>query len=85
MLYNFVTGDGYTKMTQGCQCYFDESRYDCACCNPGGCQCAADHPHQCVKCEDWFMCGKSELCHVHCSSLNKVVEEIWYNETILFL
>ena len=48
----------YTKITTGCQCYWNASRYDCACCYPGGCQCTQANQHQCVVCGDEALCGK---------------------------
>ncbi|CAH1238323.1 MATN2 [Branchiostoma lanceolatum] len=44
------SGDHWTKNSTGCQCYFDYSRFDCACCVDGGCQCIQDVSYQCVQC-----------------------------------
>merc|ERR1711860_55640 len=50
--------DVWTKATTGCQCYFDKSRNDCACCQPGGCQCGSKFKNQCVRCGYANHCGK---------------------------
>eukprot|EP00058_Branchiostoma_floridae_P023911 XP_002609401.1 hypothetical protein BRAFLDRAFT_124622 [Branchiostoma floridae] len=42
--------DEYTDTLTGCECWFDSSRWDCACCRPGGCQCDASQPHRCIPC-----------------------------------
>ncbi|KAI8481915.1 hypothetical protein Bbelb_403600 [Branchiostoma belcheri] len=42
--------DEYTDTLTGCQCWFDSSRWDCACCRPGGCQCYTPQPHRCIPC-----------------------------------
>lgn len=41
----------------GCECHFDKTRKNCACCRAGGCQCGAQHPHECVKCGEHTKCG----------------------------
>ncbi|CAH1233663.1 FBN3 [Branchiostoma lanceolatum] len=51
------SGDHWTRNSTGCQCYFDYSRFDCACCVDGGCQCTQEHPDQCVQCGYGHMCG----------------------------
>ncbi|XP_077992102.1 uncharacterized protein LOC144446224 [Glandiceps talaboti] len=40
----------WTSVQTGCQCYFDTTRYDCACCRDGGCNCGISYPNQCVEC-----------------------------------
>ena len=52
--------DVWTKNTSGCLCYFDNSRSDCACCQPGGCQCPDTNLHQCVQCGYGSFCGIRE-------------------------
>ncbi|CAH1271827.1 Hypp4715 [Branchiostoma lanceolatum] len=42
--------DEYTDTLTGCECWFDSSRWDCACCRPGGCQCWVPQPHRCIPC-----------------------------------
>eukprot|EP00058_Branchiostoma_floridae_P023910 XP_002609400.1 hypothetical protein BRAFLDRAFT_124621 [Branchiostoma floridae] len=46
----FAYVDEYTNTLTGCQCWFDSSRWDCACCRPGGCQCWVPQPHRCIPC-----------------------------------
>jgi len=53
--------DVWTTSKVGCQCYFDAKRRDCACCRNGGCQCAADNPHQCVQCGYGCLCGQKPI------------------------
>ncbi|XP_077978931.1 uncharacterized protein LOC144434353 [Glandiceps talaboti] len=48
----------WTHNATGCMCYFDQSRFDCACCIKGGCQCTWDHPHRCVQCGQGLKCDK---------------------------
>ncbi|XP_070539529.1 uncharacterized protein [Ptychodera flava] len=48
----------WTSVQTGCQCYFDTTRYDCACCRDGGCNCGISYPHQCVECGDANACGQ---------------------------
>jgi Mg-chelatase subunit ChlD len=55
--------DVWTRKPTGCKCYFDQSRSDCACCEPGGCQCSSMYPHQCVQCGYGSNCGIPELPH----------------------
>lgn len=45
----------WMKNSTGCKCYFDESRMDCACCSPGGCQCSQS-PDRCVPCDAMYKC-----------------------------
>ncbi|XP_019643211.1 PREDICTED: uncharacterized protein LOC109484404 [Branchiostoma belcheri] len=45
-----ITVDEYTSTLTGCQCWFNTSRWDCACCRPDGCQCWSDQPHRCIPC-----------------------------------
>jgi len=49
--------DAWTKKPTGCTCYWDKSRTDCACCQPGACQCSSTFKHQCVRCGDGGQCG----------------------------
>ncbi|CAH1238322.1 MATN2 [Branchiostoma lanceolatum] len=58
------SGDHWTKNSTGCQCYFDYSRFDCACCVDGGCQCTQEHPEQCVQCGYGHTCGLLDLAGV---------------------
>ena len=46
----------YTAEPSGCQCYFDTSSYDCACCSEGGCGCPIQHKGA------WFR-GRVERVH----------------------
>jgi hypothetical protein len=41
--------DVWTRATTGCQCAFNPSRFDCACCMEGASQCPCSNGHQCVK------------------------------------
>ncbi|XP_078700931.1 coadhesin-like [Branchiostoma floridae x Branchiostoma belcheri] len=50
--------DLWTRSLTGCQCYWDNRRRDCACCEDGGCQCTQDNPHQCVRCGYGADCGR---------------------------
>ena len=38
------------RANEGCECYWDSSNTECACCNPGACQCGPDYPARCVEC-----------------------------------
>jgi len=51
----------WTRSTEGCQCYYDPSRYDCPCCISGGCQCAEKTSKKCVQCGYGEECKKSAL------------------------
>ena len=46
-----VSGLPTTSALTGCMCYWDESRFDCACCAPGSCQCEELNRHVCVLCD----------------------------------
>ncbi|XP_070550923.1 uncharacterized protein [Ptychodera flava] len=48
----------WTAVQTGCQCSFDTTRYDCACCRDGGCNCGISYPNQCVQCGDSGSCGQ---------------------------
>ncbi|XP_046567313.1 von Willebrand factor D and EGF domain-containing protein-like [Haliotis rubra] len=48
--------DGWTLSLTGCQCAFDASRTDCACCQNEGCLCGLEHRNQCSP------CGRPEVC-----------------------
>ena len=39
-----------TLSLTGCACFFDPTRFDCACCDAGACQCASESS-KCVVCE----------------------------------
>jgi hypothetical protein len=41
--------DVSTRSTTGCQCYFDPTKFDCACCYEGAIQCPAANKHQCIR------------------------------------
>jgi hypothetical protein len=53
--------DVWTRNTTGCQCYFDQSRFDCACCQDGAQQCPYNNRHQCVKAGSLINCGIPEI------------------------
>jgi len=53
--------DAWTKSPDGCQCYFDKKKYNCACCMPGGAQCPGSNLHQCVQSGYSINCGRPEL------------------------
>ena len=42
---------GLATSASGCMCHFDHSRFDCACCLPGGCQCGLGLHSKCFLCE----------------------------------
>ncbi|CAD5122242.1 DgyrCDS10690 [Dimorphilus gyrociliatus] len=50
--------DAWTKSLSGCECSFDKTRKDCACCKNKGCQCGKESQHQCVACGDVYSCGR---------------------------
>ncbi|XP_033764373.1 von Willebrand factor D and EGF domain-containing protein-like [Pecten maximus] len=47
----------YTATRSGCQCGFDKTRFDCACCKNNGCQCGDARPHICIYCEHVDSCS----------------------------
>ncbi|OWF36676.1 von Willebrand factor D and EGF domain-containing protein-like [Mizuhopecten yessoensis] len=49
----------YTSTGSGCQCGFDKTRFDCACCTNNGCQCGDARPHICTS------CGKLDSCSAY--------------------
>jgi len=52
--------DAWTVSPTGCQCEFDKTRMDCACCNRYGCQCGEKNKNQCVNCGSPDHCGSRE-------------------------
>ncbi|XP_077984091.1 uncharacterized protein LOC144438793 [Glandiceps talaboti] len=48
----------WTAVQTGCLCSFDSTRYDCACCRDGGCNCGISYPNECVVCGDTSACGQ---------------------------
>ncbi|XP_070564625.1 fibulin-5-like [Ptychodera flava] len=51
----------WTRRAASCECYFDHTRFDCACCVVGGCQCPSSRPHLCVQCGHGLNCGQINL------------------------
>ncbi|XP_053404691.1 von Willebrand factor D and EGF domain-containing protein-like [Mercenaria mercenaria] len=51
--------DGYTLALADCQCAFDKTQYNCACCQSdmNSCQCGPEHRNQCVACDHMGHCG----------------------------
>lgn len=51
--------DGYTLALADCQCNFDQTKYNCACCHSElkSCQCGPKHRNQCVACDHMDQCG----------------------------
>ncbi|XP_060067975.1 von Willebrand factor D and EGF domain-containing protein-like [Ylistrum balloti] len=47
----------YTASRSGCQCGFDKTRFDCACCRNEGCQCGDARPNLCTNCENIDFCA----------------------------
>ncbi|XP_069136361.1 von Willebrand factor D and EGF domain-containing protein-like [Argopecten irradians] len=47
----------YTAAGSGCQCSYDNTRFDCACCTNGGCQCGYSHHNICINCSHTSMCS----------------------------
>nr|XP_026690224.1 fibrillin-1-like isoform X1 [Ciona intestinalis] len=42
--------NGWTAAATGCECPFDKTRTDCACCAEGGCFCGEIDIHMCTQC-----------------------------------
>ncbi|XP_077987943.1 uncharacterized protein LOC144442459 [Glandiceps talaboti] len=57
---NATIGDRWTVTQTRCRCYFDPSRFDCACCINGGCQCPEYSNEQCVQCGYGSFCGMKQ-------------------------
>ncbi|XKL64287.1 hypothetical protein PGB90_004373 [Kerria lacca] len=54
--------DMWTKDSNGCQCHFNPSKKDCACCvKPSGCQCGSSAPNKCAQ------CGLQQYCNNICN------------------
>lgn len=80
---------GYTNSTTGCQCWFNESQTDCACCNPGGCQCGVSNRQLCVECGrdencvvcEYYMNLTIFLCGIWDAYMSKIIKNFrsWYS------
>lgn len=49
--------DGFTLALADCECKFDKTSFNCACCQANGCQCGPAHRNQCVACDHMDHCG----------------------------
>ncbi|XP_050419419.1 von Willebrand factor D and EGF domain-containing protein isoform X2 [Patella vulgata] len=49
--------DGWTKSLDGCQCPYNQFRYNCACCQNGACHCGERNINQCAPCWNTGVCG----------------------------
>ncbi|XP_060067972.1 von Willebrand factor D and EGF domain-containing protein-like [Ylistrum balloti] len=47
----------YTASGSGCQCGYDQVKFDCACCTNNGCQCGYTNPHICINCDHMTSCS----------------------------
>ncbi|XP_069136325.1 von Willebrand factor D and EGF domain-containing protein-like [Argopecten irradians] len=47
----------YTAAGSGCECSYDNTRFDCACCTNGGCQCGYSNHNICINCSHTSMCS----------------------------
>uniref|UniRef100_H2YXY1 Thyroglobulin type-1 domain-containing protein n=1 Tax=Ciona savignyi TaxID=51511 RepID=H2YXY1_CIOSA len=54
---NLYMLNGWTKSPTGCECPFDKTRTDCACCVEGGCFCGEIDIHMCTLCGTSRNCG----------------------------
>jgi hypothetical protein len=51
----------WTMNKTGCQCHYDESSTECACCAPGACQCSKSvGSDQCAPCHAMYKCVVTE-------------------------
>ncbi|XP_006825881.1 uncharacterized protein LOC102809369 [Saccoglossus kowalevskii] len=66
-----TVADRWTASPFGCECYFDASRHDCACCIAGACQCPGDNKNKCVQ------CGYGSLCDQDQPVIEGVISDGW--------
>nr|XP_039274779.1 fibrillin-2-like isoform X2 [Styela clava] len=66
--------DEWTLSRKTCQCYYDPTKTDCACCIPGGCQCDSRNPSRCVQ------CGYGDTCAI---SIDEIAAPCFFNNSKL--